>query len=450
MKSFIRFFSSVKLAIVLLIIITLASILGTLIPQHRSPAEYAANYGQLSGLLLRLEVTKLYSSWWYLALLFMFALNIIVCTLSRLSPKIKKVFKPAFEYSEKSLQSLKNSAGFSMNDSMKTLEGRIALALKWERFRVRSSKGDGRLLLRGTRKSLGHFGSDFVHLGLLVILAGGIISGFAGFRTTLQISEGQVLAVPTADFSLRLNKFTTEYYENGSVSDWKSDLTVIDTGAEVLSKTIEVNFPLSYKGYVFYQSSYGWDWSHPSVELVMKKTLPVEAEETILLRIGEKAVFDNGDLEVHALQFVPDFILNDQNEVTTRSLQPNNPAVYIKAFRGGNEVFNGWLFSKFPDFARMHSRDEGDLNFSFSRYEAGQYSGIQMAHDPGVNWIWFGCVLLMLGLCVAFYWPPREVRFILIEEKDRVRLTVGGIASKNKDTFKKEFDRLVESIRRQP
>ncbi|MBU4203269.1 MAG: cytochrome c biogenesis protein ResB, partial [Acidobacteria bacterium] len=365
MKSFIRFFSSVKLAIVLLMIITLASILGTLIPQHRSPAEYAANYGQLSGLLMRLEVTKLYSSWWYLALLFMFALNTIVCTLTRLLLKIKKVFRPAFDYSEKSLRSLNNTAGFSLDGSMKTLEGRIALSLKRERFRVRSSKGAGRLLLRGTRKSLGHFGSDFVHLGLLVILAGGIISGFAGFRTTLQISEGQVLAVPTADFSLRLDKFTTEYYENGSVSDWKSDLTVIDDGEEALKKTIEVNFPLSYKGYVFYQSSYGWDWNHPSVELVMKKTLPVEAEETILLRIGEKAVFDNGDLEVHALQFVPDFILNDQNEVTTRSLQPNNPAVYIKAFRGGNEVFNGWLFSKFPDFARMHSRDEGDLNFSF-------------------------------------------------------------------------------------
>ncbi|MFH1998494.1 MAG: cytochrome c biogenesis protein ResB, partial [Planctomycetota bacterium] len=114
MKSFIRFFSSVKLAIVLLIIITLASILGTLIPQHRSPAEYAANYGQLSGLLLRLEVTKLYSSWWYLALLILFALNTIVCTLTRFSPKIKKVFRPAFDYSEKSLRSLSNTAGFSL------------------------------------------------------------------------------------------------------------------------------------------------------------------------------------------------------------------------------------------------------------------------------------------------------------------------------------------------
>ena len=450
MKSFIRFFSSVKLAIVLLIVITLASILGTLIPQHRSPAEYAAQYGQLSGLLIRLEVTKLYSSWWYLALLIMFSLNTIVCTLTRLFSKIRKVFKHSFNYSEKSLQSLSHSANFSQKGSENGLADSIVRSLKKEGFRIGSSKKDGRLLLRGTKKSLGYFGSDFVHLGLLVILAGGIISGFAGFRTSLQISEGQTLTVPTADFSLRLDKFTTEYYENGSVRDWKSDLTVIENGEEALTKTIEVNFPLSYKGYVFYQGFYGWDWSYPSVELVMKKTSPVESEETIKLHIGEKAVFDDGDLEVHALQFVPDFILNDQNEVTTRSLQPNNPAVFIKALRGGNEVFNGWLFAKFPDFAQMHSRTEGDLNFFFSRYEAGQYSGIQVAYDPGVNWIWVGCALLMLGLCVAFYWPPREIRLILSEMKGRASLTIGGITTKNKDSFKKEFDRLVETIRRQP
>ena len=50
MRSIVKLFSSVKLAIVLIILITLASILGTLIPQGRSAAEYAARYGSLAGL----------------------------------------------------------------------------------------------------------------------------------------------------------------------------------------------------------------------------------------------------------------------------------------------------------------------------------------------------------------------------------------------------------------
>ena len=55
MRPFMKFFSSVKLAIVLLILITLASILGTLIPQGRGAAEYAARYGSLSGLFMPLS-----------------------------------------------------------------------------------------------------------------------------------------------------------------------------------------------------------------------------------------------------------------------------------------------------------------------------------------------------------------------------------------------------------
>jgi len=42
MKTIIRFFSSLKLAIVLLILLVAASILGTLIPQGREAADYAA------------------------------------------------------------------------------------------------------------------------------------------------------------------------------------------------------------------------------------------------------------------------------------------------------------------------------------------------------------------------------------------------------------------------
>ncbi len=51
--------------------------------------------------------------------------------------------------------------------------------------------------------------------------------------------------------SLYLNKVT------GQISDYKSDLVVQDEGHTVHEKTIEVNDPLHYGGYHFYQNSYG-------------------------------------------------------------------------------------------------------------------------------------------------------------------------------------------------
>lgn len=274
MKAFIDFFSSVKLAIFLLIIITLASILGTLVPQHRSPAEYAAKYGQLSIILIRLQITRLYQSGWYVTLLFLFAFNTLVCTLNRISPKLKKALNPNLNIERTNLKSLKIHDNFNVKKDTSQVKDALHSALRKSRFKIREKKEDNRFILHARKKILGIFGSDFVHLGIITILLGGILSGVMGVSFNMTISEGQTLPIPGADFQIRLDEFTTEYYSNGSVRDWKSTLTVIDDKKEVLARTIEVNHPLSYKGYLFYQSRYGFNWSDPilNIKITGKKS----------------------------------------------------------------------------------------------------------------------------------------------------------------------------------
>jgi hypothetical protein len=53
-------------------------------------------------------------------------------------------------------------------------------------------------------------------------------------------------------------------YRPGFIKDYKSQLTVLLDGKKVEQKTIEVNNPLKFNGFVFYQSSYDQDegkWS---------------------------------------------------------------------------------------------------------------------------------------------------------------------------------------------
>jgi cytochrome c biogenesis protein len=295
---------------------------------------------------------------------------------------------------------------------------------------------------------LGLFGSDVVHLGLLVILIGGIISGAAGFGANIKISEGQTVPVLNADFKLRLEKFETEYWPNGSVKDWKSTLTVLENENPILTKAVEVNHPLSYKGFVFYQSTYGWDWENPSLEIWAKKNTDPEFSKKVMLSPGEKAVLEEENIEISVLSFVPDFILNERNEVTTRSLEPNNPAAFIEGWKDGEKIFSGWIFAKFPDFARMHSDGETDLKFELKGYEAAQYSGIQMSKDPGVNFIWAGCIILMMGLFLAFFWPPREIKILVKEAQGKTEIIASGLATKSKETFQSEFESMFTSLRR--
>lgn len=448
MKSLIRIFSSVKLAIILLIIITVASLLGTLIPQQRSVQEYVARYGELAPLLQRLQLTRLYQSSWFIAVLFLFAINIVTCTLSRLSPKVKTVFRPSTIKERKKILALKIKDRFQKTWSLETAGQQIKKELSSFHYRLKEEKSEKRSFLLARKKTLGRFGSDFVHLGLLVILAGGIISGLGRFMENLTLSEGQILPVPKADFKIRLDKFETEFYPNGSIRDWKSTLTILEKEDPRLTHTIEVNHPLSYKGYVFYQSSYGWDWKNPSLEILVKKRSDLSFSRKIETRIGKKFPVEQENISISVVHFVPDFVIDENNRITTRSLQPNNPAAFIQGWQEDDEIFSGWIFARFPDFDRIHSAKETDLHFELKDVRTSQFSVIQAAKDPGVTLIWIGSAFLMLGLILSFYWPSREIRMILEESNGKTEVISGGLAAKSQEAFRAEFEKIINILRK--
>lgn len=448
MKAFIDFFSSVKLAIFLLIIITLASILGTLVPQHRSPAEYAAKYGQLSIILIRLQITRLYQSGWYITLLFLFSFNTLICTLTRLSPKLKRAIKPNVSFDKTNLMNMKIHDKFIKSRSTDQVKNELISIFSQNRFKTREKQVDNQYHLHARKKILGIFGSDFVHLGIITILLGGILSGVTGVRFNMTISEGQTLPIPGADFQVRLDEFTTEFYPNGTVRDWKSTLTVIDKQKDILVRTIEVNHPLAYKGYVFYQSSYGFNWSDPTLRMKITGKKQNDIQDEFTLRIGETAKLSDGVTELKTVRFVPDFVINENNEVASRSNQPNNPAVFIEGYQQGDRIFMGWIFARFPDFTQIHSQQEIPFNIELTDYQGSEFSGLQIAKDPGVNFIWAGSGMLMLGLLIAFYWPPKEIRALVSQTKDGTEVIAGGTAAKNKDAFQDEFERILHASRR--
>ncbi len=448
MKSLLRFFTSVRVAITLLIILICASILGTLIPQGRSPQEYLVRYGQIASPLQWLRFTRLYHSVWYIAVLALFALNIIVCTLERLSSKFRRALRPKFETETKNLLSLKIKDRVKSAHPLAGAKESAVRELARHHYRPRVDEAEGRVLLVARKRVLGLFGSDVVHLGLLVILAGGIISGLGGLRSNLTLVENQALPVPAAGFSVRLDKFTTELYPDGNVRDWKSELTVIEDGQPLYQKTIEVNHPLSHRGFVLYQSGYGWDWQNPSLEVWVRKQSDSAYLQKLRLRVGEPASLEGENVQVSAIRFYPDFILDEKNQPTTRSLEPNNPAAFIEGKRGEEAIFSGWVFAKFPDFTRMHSAKDTDLSVELKDVVAPQYSVIQVAKDPGVGLIWIGCTLLMAGLFLAFYWPTREIRLVLDASQGKTEITAGGISAKSREAFEAEFNRIMNSLRK--
>ena len=443
-----NFFTSIKVAIVLLIILIAASVLGTLIPQERTGQEYLIRYGQLGGLFQKLQFTRLYQSIWYIAILALFSLNIIICTLVRLSPKLRRVFRPKCDLDPKSVQVLKVKDRIKVALAPVQAVETVKAELGRHHYRVREHSAEKRYCLLARKRVLGIFGSDAVHVGLLVILAGGIISGLAGVRGNLTLSENQTLPVPGASFSVRLDKFITERYPDGNIKDWRSELSIMEGDKPVLQKSIEVNHPLSYKGFVFYQSGYGSDWENPELEVLLKKKGDPSYLKTVRLRVGQPAAVEGEDIILTATRFVPDFVLDEKNQPSTRSLELNNPAALVRGERGGAEVFSGWIFAKFPDFAQMHQPKETEFKPELKDVKAPQYSVLQTAKDPGVSLIWVGCAVLMLGLFLAFYWPTREIRLVLEDSQGKTDLSAGGISAKSREAFQSEFESIMSALRK--
>ncbi len=85
--------------------------------------------------------------------------------------------------------------------------------------------------------------------------------------------------------------------------------------------------------------------------IVEDKASKKSSEYTIKLNSDFK--IPNSNLKITVGDFLPDFRMNGL-EITSMSNDPNNPAVGIKVFEGGKEIFPapgkkwGWLYAKFP------------------------------------------------------------------------------------------------------
>ncbi len=448
LKRFRKTFGSVRLALALIIAIAAVSVLGTLIPQHRPAADYAARFGNAGKLAGPLGLDRIYQSPLFLGLLLLLAVNLSVCTLDRLPARSRKAFGTGWAAEAGKFESWKIHDSFSLKGSPAEAAEAVASGLRRGHFRVRKAADGPRLLLRGTRNTLGAFGADFVHAGLLVVIAGGIASGLGGFKTEIAVVEGKTEAVGTGGLELRLDRFETDYYPGGAVKDWKSAIALLRSGRTVASGTIEVNHPLRAGGVMFYQSGYGRDWEVPVLGLKLGKKSDPAWKKEISLKPGESAEAGDG-ITVSALRFVPDFVITEGNKVATRTLEPHNPAALIEIRRGDGKADSAWVFANYPGFAHFGEAGASDLTLELGEYRAPQYSVIMAARDPGAPVIWSGCAVLMAGLFLCFFLPAREIRVSIEPGKGTASSVVaGGRSSKGGEILAREFASIIAGLRR--
>jgi hypothetical protein len=81
------------------------------------------------------------------------------------------------------------------------------------------------------------------------------------------------------------------------------------------------------------------------VLVVEDKEKKTSKEHTVSL--GEKFKIPGSDLGIEVKEFFPSFVMQGSS-ITSTSNDANNPAAQVVVTEGGSEVFNGWLFARYP------------------------------------------------------------------------------------------------------
>jgi len=71
------------------------------------------------------------------------------------------------------------------------------------------------------------------------------------------------------------------------------------------------------------------------------------------------------------------------------------------------------------------------------------YTGLELTEDPGMNTVWVGSAMLVIGLCIMFYVPHRKLWVVLKPSDKGVEITLGAMTNRNKMGFENEFNELL-------
>jgi cytochrome c biogenesis protein len=425
----------------LLISLALTSIIGTILPQGQLPPEYVAQISPTKlEIYAKLGFFDMYHSWWFITLLYVFSLNLISCSIKRLPHVFKFISEPMLIIAESSRNSFSHKKEIIFTAAPEKAKEQLAQFLSTEIAAPVITENNGELHLFSQKSAWSRLGVYVVHLSILVIFVGAILGSLLGFKGFATIMEGDSISKVTTSsgkeidlgYTLRLDQFSVEKYHTGAPKEFKSILTVLENGKPVQDYTnvkVIVNDPLTYKKITFYQSSYGLA-SEGSEHYISMKPRTGGTTEKFAIRLGGQISLKNGTtfklLEVaeDVRQFMPGF---------------SGPGARIEVGFKGKSPQTFIVLKNYPD---MNAQRGDDITFGYEGTNARMYTGLQFAKDPGVEIVWLGCTLMVLGLYIAFFMSHKRVWIIVTKGHARMY----GNASKNHAAFSMQFDELADKL----
>ncbi|QYF94784.1 cytochrome c biogenesis protein ResB [Massilia sp. PAMC28688] len=295
--------SSMRFAITMLVMIMIASIIGTVLTQNQPMPNYVNQFGPFwFEIFGSLGLYAIYSTWWFILILALLLLSTTFCILRNTPRMLRDMRSWRENVREVSLRNFHHQSEWVAPLAPRALAEQTAARLHDAGYGAKIvDKGNG-ILVAAKKGAANKFGYIFAHSAIIIILVGGMLdsdlpiqfqerflgkTAFQGgglisaipaqhrlsvnnptYRANTMIPEGQssdIAIISRGDgsllqplpFTIELKRFVIDFYSTGMPKLFASDVVIRDheTGKRFAS-TIRVNEPLIYKGVAIYQSSF--------------------------------------------------------------------------------------------------------------------------------------------------------------------------------------------------
>lgn len=448
-----NFFSSVRLTMGILILLAIASVAGTLIPQQEEAARLAHEMSPaLARLFSALQLFDVYHSIWFRIIIAFLAFNLVICSLDRF-PVTWKRFKRQVRADTSIFKHVPPHRVFPAEGKRKDVVERFAESIRhhYRRVSIRSGEQEDFLYAEKGRYSL--FGVYLTHLSVLLILMGGIVGSLFGFQAQVNIPEGSTIdtvflrgsGLPKSlGFSIRCDSFAAEFYENGVPKEYKSELTFLADDRVIQNSRVLVNHPASFRGIMFYQATYG-NVAGDKVKLRIGKGESAKEGSLVEAKKGEPFQLPDGDGAAMITEIQPDFMrLGPAAKI---QIQPSSgePVLFWVFFK--HDLIEKMMPGFFEKSPRLNSRAFKPYSFRMEDVENKYYTGLQVNRDPGVPLVWIGCIAMICGFFTALFLYHRRIWVRVSENHGKLRVSVTGRSNRNPAGLERELERITEKLR---
>ncbi len=417
----LNWLSSLKIAILLLLVIAVSCAAGTLIPQQESNQFYYENFNKNpflgiinAKILLLFEFDHVYTSFWFLFLLIWLGLALSVCSFRRQLPILKSALNWIDYKSPRQIVKLSVAQTIVTNNYSKSLE-KIKLNLKKKGWNVKET--DGRLAAR--QGVIGRLGPILIHLGMILLMIGATYGSLNGKTIEKFLAPGRSIDLLNNNkekgLTIELQKFQIERDPQGRAEQYRSIVNVIEPNGNNQSKEISVNYPLRYKGITLYQA----DWSLAAITVQIDNSPRLQIPIEPIPELGEQV----------------------WGTIIPTNKDSKNPILLtVDSELGPVNIYDsdGTLLTN------LNTNKEEKVKESLIKIiNIIPSSGLLLKHDPGVPIVYLSFAIILIGGSLSII---ATKKIWVLHEKEKSMIYIGGLSNRNLSGLSKELPNLISLL----